>query len=343
MKLTLVLFVLIGLMVELSVGAPPSARLSSSSLDPYGRVERNSRMSKNNYPTQEDEEQDDEDEDEDNDEENDEQDDDVYPPDFAKLFPNPDGRPVGPQSGGGGPSRNSYGSNHPLSPQPGRPSHGPASSGGPAALRGPIQAQHGQRQGGMIGGGRPSHDPPPPSYRPTRRGPPPQRYRHDIDEVDEDEDVGRGLPFGGRRRVVGPYPMRRIHYPTYSYGMRPQRYVLRTYPTYRRPTPYTRPSSMYGRREEPWNEDSKDIRSISGRVYNPWSQSPLQPDAYNPRFVFNPTEMRLRRRFRYHPSQRIPSQRISLYDGEWGNPRNTYSHQQTGDDWSAPNHWSSQF
>jgi len=337
MKLCLILVALVPLLFELTMAAP------STSLDPYGRVNRNSRMSRNNYG-QEDEDDDQDDEDEEND---DEQDDDVYPPDFSKLFPNPDGRPVGPESG---PSSNSYGHNHPVSPQQGRPSHGPASIRGPAALRGPIQAQHGQRQGG-IGHGRPQHDGPPPSYGPPRRGRPPQ-YRHDVDfnEIEETVPEGRQMSYG-KRRVVG-YPIRRVHYG--GYPMTQNRHVFNGFPRYPVYPQYTnriyRPRYtpvMYGRSEMESDEEDVpgpvQLRAHSARVYNPWSHSPLRADAYNPQFVFNPTEMRLRRRFRYHPTQRIPSQRIPIYGGQWGNPRNTYFHAQTGAPYGSPNYYGTQF
>lgn len=161
---------------------------------------------------------------------------------------------------------------------------------GPAAMRGPIQAQHGQRQGG-IGRRRPAHDGPPPNYRPVRRGPPP-RYRSEIIDTNEiDNEVvpqGRQLPYAPKRRVVN-YPMRRVYNP---YSVYPQ------YPVYRRhftPVVLARSAIDVGMEDSPvpWS------RAHLGRFYNPWSRSPLKADAYNPQFVFNPTTMRARRVFRY--------------------------------------------
>lgn len=87
MRVILVLLALLCLLVESSLAAPQTALL-----DPYTVFYRHSRMSSPLY-----DDDDDEDDDEDDDDyDDDEFDDDIYPPDFSKLFPNPDGRPVGP-------------------------------------------------------------------------------------------------------------------------------------------------------------------------------------------------------------------------------------------------------
>ena len=91
MKLLLAFLVLLPILLELTsaVRVP-----TPSALDHYGRVHRNSRMSgKNKLPLNED---DDEDEEDEEDADDDADDDSFYPPDFEKLFPNPDGKPVGP-------------------------------------------------------------------------------------------------------------------------------------------------------------------------------------------------------------------------------------------------------
>jgi hypothetical protein len=89
MKLLFVLLALVPILLELAAAAPVT------SVDYYGRVHRNSRMSgKPRVVYQDDADDDEEDDDEDADDDAD--DDSIYPPDFEKLFPNPDGKPVGP-------------------------------------------------------------------------------------------------------------------------------------------------------------------------------------------------------------------------------------------------------
>ena len=93
MKLIFVLLLLVPILLELTAAAP------STTIDEYGRVYRNSRMSKGPYQQLDDDDEQDDEEDDDDEDADDDADDDnsgIYPPDFAKLFPNPDGRPVGP-------------------------------------------------------------------------------------------------------------------------------------------------------------------------------------------------------------------------------------------------------
>jgi len=109
MKLLLLLVALIPLVLELSSAAPVT------SLDPYGRVSRNSRMSRNNYGQELQDEDEEEADDEDEDEDDDELYDGIYPPDFNKLFPSPDATSSSrPEGGSGGPQGIS--SFHPSTP-----------------------------------------------------------------------------------------------------------------------------------------------------------------------------------------------------------------------------------
>jgi len=367
MKLIFLLVALIPILMELASATPTTVLVDDYG---YGRVFRDARMSND---------ADDESDDEDDDEDDDEQDDDIYPPDFSKLFPNPDGRPTGPDS------YDSYMKHHPANSQPGKPQHGPASSSGPASLRGPVQAQHGQKQGG-VGHYAPSHDAPPPrrgsppprGYQsgPPSRGPPPSGPQYRSEEVENEvEDVvpeGRGLVYGQRapvyhtpRRVLGYPNNRRVFQQTPYYGGVQNRYVVQpnrfvshyprtayTFPhaTRRQYYPRYTPVRAHGRAdfdnsletEAPLPGPVFVPRTHAARIYNPWSISPLRADAYNPQFVFNPSEMRARRRFRYHPSQIVPSQRIPVNDGVWGNPRDTYTHSYTGQQYGG-NYFSSRF
>jgi len=92
--------------------------------------------------------------------------------------------------------------------------------------------------------------------------------------------------------------------------------------------PLVRQSQVPPRRSA--RREGRDTRIITG-----WSNTPLN-DPYNPEYIVNPTAMRLRRKFRYHPSQQIPVQRIPLYSGYWGDPRDSYSDGQGG--YWAPSH-----
>jgi len=72
----------------------------------------------------------------------------------------------------------------------------------------------------------------------------------------------------------------------------------------------------------------KQVRIITG-----WSDTVLQ-DNFNPEYIANPTLMALRRKRRYHPSQRVPLQKIPLR-GYYGNPRDTYINPYGGQRWTG--------
>lgn len=171
MKLLFVLLLLVPILLELTAAAP------TTTIDQYGRVYRNSRMSKGQYQDLDDEDEQDDEEDADDEDADDDADDDnsgIYPPDFAKLFPNPDGRPVGPNS------YDAYQKHHPANQQPNKPSHGPAAAVGPAASRGPVPQRgppRNQASGNHGGYARPQYDSPRPQYgspRPQYDAPPSQ-------------------------------------------------------------------------------------------------------------------------------------------------------------------------
>jgi len=358
MKL-LALILLVPILLELCSAVPVTT------IDEYGRVYRTSRMGKNRYQQLDDDNEEDAD-DEDNDDEEDADDeggsDGIYPPDFAKLFPNPDGRPVGPDS------YDSYMDHHPANPQPGKPTHGPAASPGPAASRGPVPQRappRNQASGNHPGYARPQYDSPPPqqgsrpSYGqgpPPRRqysrpppqqpqyneGPPPQQgeyddgpppqYRSELNTLDEETEpeegpTGRQLQYYVKpqmqmQRQVGPvYTNRRPVY--YNNRRNYQTYVPvpnRRYSTYM-PRTKTYPVVPSSRRPMLVRAPMGMNRQAFARHErtSPFSRYSIHSD-YNPEYIINPTAMLSRRRFRYHPTQRVPSQRIPLYGGYWPNP-----------------------
>jgi len=155
---------------------------------------------------------------------------------------------------------------------------------------------------------------PPPSggdyrYEPASQGPPRGYYRRL-----PTEDYYQ--PTGYRGRYRSPVPMEDEDYDLAEMSGPPRR---RSSPRYR--SEAVAPRRVRGGRS--------GTRIITG-----WSDTPLR-DNYNPEMIANPTLMLLRRRRRYHPSQRIPLQKIPIRSGYYGNPRDTYINPYGGQHWST--------